>query len=143
MSEYVIEKRVIVRVHAFEGLTLEVPPAPRSRQVCYVCKVQLPDEGVRQVTVSCRRCGSQWSAKATETCGEECAELYATYAELEAHRTRGERGSTCSLPAPDHEPCRGGCGRLVPTAQKCFDCASQAVTEWVRRGALLRTRVRQ
>ena len=33
--------------------------------------------------------------------------------------------------ARDHwEPCRGGCGPLMPPGQKCFDCAVRAVAEW-------------
>jgi len=30
------------------------------------------------------------------------------------------------------EPCRGGCGRSVPSGQKCSDCAAAAAAEWKR-----------
>jgi hypothetical protein len=31
-------------------------------------------------------------------------------------------------------PCPGGCGKLMPPGQKCFDCAARVVTEWRRGG---------
>jgi hypothetical protein len=34
------------------------------------------------------------------------------------------------LSAPPPEPCRGGCGRLVPTGQSCTACAVREVEEW-------------
>ena len=34
---------------------------------------------------------------------------------------------------PQREPCRGGCGKLVPSGQKCNACADAAVREWRQR----------
>ncbi len=121
-TEYVIEKRVIVQAR---GLEVE-------GERCYVCRRALPD-AVLSVRVSCRRCGSGWESRSVDVCGEECAEVYATAAELEGHHTIGEKGSTCALGRDGFTGCLGGCGRWVPAGQKCFECASKAVDEWIAR----------
>ena len=35
------------------------------------------------------------------------------------------------MSATEYVPCLGGCGRVMPTGQKCIQCATDAVHAWL------------
>ena len=46
-----------------------------------------------------------------------------------------EGGDSMSAPErPRREPCRGGCGAMMPPGQKCAPCATAAVDAWLQAG---------
>jgi phage/plasmid-associated DNA primase len=65
-------------------------------------------------------------------CESDDSENEVTSRENDSTRENLEIAYTPYTPTPE-EPCRGGCGALVPAGRKCSTCAAAAAREWAQR----------